>query len=90
MKSSLVNLGSFVLATVALAGCNVGDDGTQKGSNENVTGTIAMQTVTSTDGTKIAFEKLGNGPPVILVNGALAARSASSDLARLLAPHFTT
>lgn len=47
-----------------------------------------MQTVTSGDGTKIAYDKLGNGPPVILVNGALAGRAAGSDLARLLARRF--
>jgi len=29
-----------------------------------------MPTVTSTDGTKIAFDRVGSGPAVILVNGA--------------------
>jgi len=31
-----------------------------------------MQTVTSKDGTTIAFDKVGSGPAVILVNGAIA------------------
>ena len=48
-----------------------------------------MQLATSRDGTRIAYDKVGQGPAVILVNGALAARSSSSELARLLAPHFT-
>ena len=34
-----------------------------------------MQTVTSKDGTVIAFDKSGNGPPVILVSGALGVGS---------------
>ncbi|HYW85437.1 MAG TPA: alpha/beta hydrolase, partial [Spirochaetia bacterium] len=33
-----------------------------------------MDTVTSRDGTKIAFDKVGKGPAVILVAGALCAR----------------
>src|SRR5687767_4734348 len=48
-----------------------------------------MQRVTSRDGTRIAYEKAGKGPAVILVNGALAARSSGSELAQLLTPHFT-
>ena len=34
-----------------------------------------MPTVTSTDGTKIAFDRVGSGPAVILVNGATAYRA---------------
>jgi pimeloyl-ACP methyl ester carboxylesterase len=49
---------------------------------------MAVQTVTSRDGTKIAYDKLGKGAPVILINGALSAGAASAGLARLLAPHF--
>jgi pimeloyl-ACP methyl ester carboxylesterase len=45
--------------------------------------------VTSRDGTRIAYDKWGTGPAVILVNGALADRSSSSELAQLLATHFT-
>lgn len=48
-----------------------------------------MQAVTSRDGTRIAFDRLGKGAPVILVNGALATREASSELARLLSQRFT-
>ena len=45
----------------------------------------------SKDGTTIAFNRVGHGSPVILVDGALCARSMgpSGQLAELLAPYFT-
>jgi pimeloyl-ACP methyl ester carboxylesterase len=51
-----------------------------------------MQTVTSKDGTKIAFDKIGSGPAVIFVNGAIAYRAMDPTLgqiADLLSEHFT-
>ena len=50
-----------------------------------------MNTVTSKDGTKIAYDKIGHGPAVILVAGALCSRSfwSGPELAKLLAPRFT-
>jgi pimeloyl-ACP methyl ester carboxylesterase len=50
-----------------------------------------MSSVTSKDGTTIAFDKLGSGPAVILVDGALGYRAqwGSVPLAKLLADHFT-
>jgi pimeloyl-ACP methyl ester carboxylesterase len=51
-----------------------------------------MPTVTSKDGTKIAFDKVGAGPVVILVNGAMVHRSSNptmAQLAELLGEHFT-
>lgn len=48
-----------------------------------------MNTVMSDDGTTIAFERSGSGPPLILVGGALSGRAAAAPLARLLAPTFT-
>jgi pimeloyl-ACP methyl ester carboxylesterase len=48
-----------------------------------------MRTVTSKDGTTIAFDQSGTGPAVIFVGGALSERSAGVPLAALLAPHFT-
>src|SRR5947208_17083841 len=51
-----------------------------------------MPTVTSKDGTKIAFDKIGSGPAVILVNGAMAYRAfdpSMAQLAELLGKHFT-
>jgi pimeloyl-ACP methyl ester carboxylesterase len=52
-----------------------------------------MPTVTSKDGTRIAFDKVGSGPAVILVNGAMSYRRAFDttleDLAELLSKDFT-
>ena len=48
-----------------------------------------MDTVTSADGTTIAFDQYGDGPPVIMVVAAFNTRSATDPLARALAPQFT-
>lgn len=50
-----------------------------------------MSTVLSKDGTAIGFDKLGDGEPIILVDGALCSRSFGPlpKLAKLLVPHFT-
>jgi pimeloyl-ACP methyl ester carboxylesterase len=50
-----------------------------------------MNTVRSADGTTIAFTKAGQGPPLILVDGALCSRSFGPmpKLAAQLTPHFT-
>jgi pimeloyl-ACP methyl ester carboxylesterase len=51
-----------------------------------------MPTITSQDGTKIAFDKVGSGPAVILVNGAAVSRASDpfmAQLAELLGQHFT-
>ena len=47
-----------------------------------------MRTVTSKDGTTIAYEQSGAGHPVILVMGALGVRHDPT-LAALLAQYFT-
>jgi pimeloyl-ACP methyl ester carboxylesterase len=49
-----------------------------------------MNTLSSPDGTTIAYDEQGEGPPLILVDGALTVHSSGSgELAKLLAPHFT-
>ena len=50
-----------------------------------------MNTVRSADGTTIAFTRAGQGPPLILVDGALCSRSFGPmpKLAAQLTPHFT-
>jgi pimeloyl-ACP methyl ester carboxylesterase len=48
-----------------------------------------MDTVTSADGTPIAFERLGDGRPVIVVGGAICDRAVTRPLAERLAQHFT-
>jgi pimeloyl-ACP methyl ester carboxylesterase len=50
-----------------------------------------MNKVVSKDGTEIAYDKQGQGPAVILVDGALGYRSFGPmpELAKLLSTHFT-
>lgn len=50
-----------------------------------------MDTITSKDGTKIAYDKTGQGPAIILVGGAFSYRKfpAVMQLANLLSQHFT-
>jgi pimeloyl-ACP methyl ester carboxylesterase len=48
-----------------------------------------MQTVTSRDGTPIAFEKSGQGPAIVLVMGAFNDHGTGIALAEHLAQHFT-
>ena len=51
-----------------------------------------MKTVTSKDGTTIAFDQIGKGPVVMLVDGALQYRAfdqGMAELADLLSKHFT-
>ena len=51
-----------------------------------------MRTVTSKDGTTIAYDQSGPGPAVILVDGALQYRAfdqGMAELAELLAQHYT-
>lgn len=48
-----------------------------------------MDTVTSKDGTTIAFDRMGDGPPVILVSGGSVDRSSNAGLADVLAKDFT-
>jgi pimeloyl-ACP methyl ester carboxylesterase len=47
-----------------------------------------MDKVRSSDGTSIAFDRLGEGAPVILVSGASTARGIHAQLAELLATDF--
>jgi pimeloyl-ACP methyl ester carboxylesterase len=46
-----------------------------------------MKTTTSADGTRIAYDDTGDGPPVILVVGAFNTRATTAPLAEALAPH---
>src|SRR5262245_53992421 len=50
-----------------------------------------MNSVVSRDGTRIVFEKTGEGPPLIFVDGALCYRAfgPSRSIAKALSPHFT-
>ncbi len=48
-----------------------------------------MQYITSKDGTRIAYEKSGQGPAVVIVGGILGDHTQQAGLARLLSEHFT-
>jgi len=50
-----------------------------------------MDKVISADGTRIAFDRAGSGPPLIPVDGATCYRGSGpmGPIAKLLAPHFT-
>lgn len=48
-----------------------------------------MDTVTSRDGTIIAFDRSGEGTPIIIVGGASCDRAMARPLAEQLAQHFT-
>jgi pimeloyl-ACP methyl ester carboxylesterase len=48
-----------------------------------------METVTSADGTTIAFDQLGAGTPLVLVSGASCDRAVDAAIAEALAQHFT-
>jgi len=48
-----------------------------------------MEKVTSKDGTVLAYDRLGEGPALIVVGGALNDRQNTAELAEMLAPHAT-
>ena len=48
-----------------------------------------MNTAVSADGTTIAFDRYGDGPPVLMAGGAFNTRATTEPLARALAQRFT-
>ncbi|MGZ6777349.1 MAG: alpha/beta fold hydrolase [Blastococcus sp.] len=48
-----------------------------------------MERLDAPDGTTIAYERTGTGPPLVLVMGALCDRLSTATLSPLLAPDFT-
>jgi pimeloyl-ACP methyl ester carboxylesterase len=50
---------------------------------------MTTSTIDSADGTSIAFDRLGNGPPVILTSGAFNTRGTTAPLAAALQAQFT-
>jgi pimeloyl-ACP methyl ester carboxylesterase len=76
-RAFVVFLSLFALAPVSARAQSVG--GGEKSTAQ----------VTSRDGTRIAFDRSGKGPAIILVNGALSERSTNAELAQILATHFT-
>ena len=54
-----------------------------------MTETTGVPTLTSRDGTRIAYDRAGTGPALILVGGATADRTAAASLLPVLAERFT-
>jgi pimeloyl-ACP methyl ester carboxylesterase len=52
-------------------------------------GVATTEFVTSKDGTRIAYDRIGNGPPLVLVAGAVMNRAFPNPLGSLLAADFT-
>lgn len=50
---------------------------------------LPVETVTSPDGTRIAFERTGSGPPVVIVGGGLNEKAMHAELADGLSREFT-
>lgn len=75
---------AFVLSAIALLVVLHSREKTVQSLGEN-------RVTISRDGTRIAFTKMGSGPPVVLVDGAFCYREngPAPDLAPLLGQHFT-
>src|SRR5262249_62244808 len=50
---------------------------------------VIMDHVISSDGTRIAYDRLGSGPAVLLIGAGPTDRRSEAPLAALLAEHFT-
>ena len=48
-----------------------------------------MKVIESADGTRVALDRSGSGPPLVIVVGAFCDRSTSKPLAALLAPSYS-
>jgi pimeloyl-ACP methyl ester carboxylesterase len=62
------------------------DDAAASGAAQ---GAPALKSVTSADGTTIAYQTFGDGAPVILIGGAFNDRTTMLGVAGVLAPRFT-
>ena len=86
-RISMVFVGLFAVIIVL---CTVFSIAVRMALNtEGVAVGTVQKTVTSKDGTTIAFEQSGTGPTVVLVSAALADRDGTAKLAKLLSQKFT-
>jgi pimeloyl-ACP methyl ester carboxylesterase len=85
---------TLLVSLAATAACATSDKpvapegGTMSANNKSATAGNATF-ATSSDGTRIAFEKVGDGPALIIVGGALAQRNGGKPLASKLKDRFT-
>jgi pimeloyl-ACP methyl ester carboxylesterase len=86
MKSSFLRFRTACLAAILSLACFAQAKEVNRGKNMQ-SGNSTF--VTSKDGTKIAYDKIGEGPALILVGGALSDRSGAAPFAAPLSKHFT-
>jgi pimeloyl-ACP methyl ester carboxylesterase len=79
---------AFVVGILSLA-CFVQAKETRETNKGKRMQSENSKSVTSKDGTKIIYDKVGEGPALILVGGALSARAGAGEFVKVLAPHFT-
>jgi pimeloyl-ACP methyl ester carboxylesterase len=79
------------LLTLTLTACANNDKSAAAGGAVSASGKPAGTTTfaASKDGTKIAFERVGKGPALVIVGGALSHREGAKPLAAKLMDHFT-
>jgi pimeloyl-ACP methyl ester carboxylesterase len=87
-------LKTLLVSLAATAACATSDKpvapegGTMSANNQSATaGNVAF--AASNDGTRIAFEKVGEGPALVIVGGALSQRNGGKPLASKLKDRFT-
>ena len=86
MKRLSVTAAIAVSTLAVLAACKQTADPAEPAPAE-VAG--AAQSLTSADGTKVAYERVGSGPALIVVGGMLSDRKAGEGLAKALSSDFT-
>jgi pimeloyl-ACP methyl ester carboxylesterase len=89
MTARCTDLGLCLLAAGALAACGSGNQRSEERPMENSDTQVAARSISSKDGTRIAYDRQGQGPALILIGGALSDRAGSVPLAGMLASDFT-
>lgn len=84
---NIIHIPVAIMLLLFTAGCN-NDQKKRKMETQVRDNPTKTTTVISKDGTAIAYEKMGKGPGIILVNGALSHRQSVKDLAARLSKNF--
>jgi pimeloyl-ACP methyl ester carboxylesterase len=87
LKTLLVSL--MVTAACATSDKPVAPEGGTMSANDKSATAGNLAYAVSSDGTRIAFEKIGTGPALVIVGGALAQRNGGKPLASKLKDRFT-
>jgi pimeloyl-ACP methyl ester carboxylesterase len=86
-KTILVPLAMTTACTTSEKPVTPGEGATSAQVTSETAGNVAF--AASRDGTKIAFEKAGEGPALVIVGGALSHRAGAKPLVAKLMDHFT-